>query len=344
MGKNPYFIAEISSNHCGNFDRAKELILSAKKFKADAVKLQTFTPSSMTFNSKNKIFRIKSGLWKGHNYWDLYKKAQTPLSWHKKLFEFSRKNGITIFSSPFDDKSVDFLENLNCPFYKVASFEMTDFPLVKKIAQTNKPMIISTGMATLKEIYRSYNYAKKNGAKKITLLYCVSNYPAKNSDFNLNNIQILKKEFNCTVGFSDHSLNNQIAYSAIAAGAEVIEKHIALENQIDGFDIKFSLRGNEIDKFRKGINQVSKLMGKNFFWRSPDEKKNKVFRRSIYAIKKIKKNEKFTKKNIKVLRPNHGLEPYYYDLIIGTKSPYNLNKAEPLKRNFIKKLSIKDLS
>ena len=332
--KKPFLIAEISANHCGNFLIAKKLIKCAKQNGADAVKLQTFTPGTMTINSNKKYFKIKSGLWKGHTLWDLYEKAHTPLEWHKKLFDYAKKLKIQIFSTPFDESAVDFLETLHCPIYKVSSFEMTDIPLLKKIASTKKPMIISTGMATLNEIELSYKTAKKYGSKDITLLYCVSNYPSKNSDFNLNNIKILKKKFNCTVGLSDHSTDDVVAVSAIASGAEVIEKHIALQNQKKGLDIKFSLRGSEIKDFRKKIDSAYELIGKNNFFRNKSENKSKLFRRSIFVIKDIQKGQKFTKENIKRIRPGHGLEPKYYEKLIGRISNKKLFKGEPLKKIF----------
>ena len=291
--KAPYLVAEISANHCGKLDIAKKLIRTAKANNADAVKLQTYTPDTMTIKSKKKYFKIKSGLWRGYSLWDLYNKAHTPLSWHKELFDYAKKLGITIFSTPFDETAVDFLEKLNCPMYKIASFEMTDLPLIKKVAQTKKTMIISTGMSSLDEIDETFKVAKKNGAKEIILLYCVSNYPAKNKDFNLNNIQILKNKFNCKVGLSDHSLDNTIAISSIAAGAEIVEKHIGLDGQKNGLDIKFSLKGKKIKVFKKLISETYNSMGKNFFYRNPSEEKSKIFRRSIFAVKDIKFGEKF---------------------------------------------------
>jgi len=339
--KHPFFIGEISANHCGNFNLAKKLIKCAKDNGADAVKLQTYTPKTMTVNSNKKYFKINKGLWKGFNLWELYDKAHTPFEWHKELFQYSKKIGIIIFSTPFDETAVDLLEKLKCPIYKIASFEMTDIPLVKKIALTKKPMIISTGMANLDEIDRTYAMAKKFGNNDITLLYCVSNYPAKNSDFNLNNIKILKERYKCKVGFSDHSKDSDIAMAAVAAGAEVIEKHIGIENQKKGLDIKFSLRGKEIKSFRKVIDKSYKLLGKNEFFRNKSENKSKVFRRSIFTIKDIKKGEKLTKNNIKRIRPGYGIEPIYYEKLIGKASPYNLAKNEPLNKDMLKKLKIK---
>jgi len=285
--KKPFFVAEISANHCGDFNLAKRLIKCAKLNGADAVKLQTYTPDTMTVKSNKKYFKIKNGLWKGYQLWDLYNKAQTPLHWHKDLFKYAKKIGIIIFSSPFDESAVDFLEKLKCPIYKVASFEMTDIPLIKKIAKTKKPIIISTGMANLKEIEETFNIAKKYGSNDICLLYCVSKYPSETKDFNLNNIKILKEKFKCKVGLSDHSKDNRVAIAAVAAGAEIIEKHIALDNQKKGLDIEFSLKGKEIKHFRRDIDLASDLLGKSFFFRNSSEKNSKIFRRSIFTIKKI---------------------------------------------------------
>ena len=338
MKNKVFFIAEISANHCGNFILAKKLIRCAYVNGADAVKLQTYTADTMTINSNKKYFKIKKGLWKGFNLWDLYNKAHTPLNWHKELFKYGKSLGIKVFSTPFDDTAVDFLEKLNCPIYKIASFEMTDLNLVKKVSKTKKPMIISTGMANLKEIETTFNTARKYGAKDITLLYCVSNYPSSIKDFNLKNIKILKDKFKCRVGISDHSTDNRVAITAIASGAEVIEKHIALDNQTKGFDIDFSLKGKEIKKFRDDIDVAFQLLGKNSFFRNKSENQSKVFRRSIFTTKNIKKGEKFSKDNIKIIRPGHGLEPKYYNKIINKKSPINILKDEPLKSNILKNL------
>ena len=332
----PYFVAEISANHCGEFKTAKKLIKTAKINGADAVKLQTYTPDTMTIKSNKKYFKVKNGLWKGYRLWDLYNKAHTPLSWHKELFLYAKKLGITIFSTPFDETAVTFLEKLNCPIYKISSFEMTDLPLIKRVALTKKPMIISTGLSSLKEIEETFKVAKRYGAKDITLLYCVSNYPAKNIDFNINNIKILKEKFNCRVGLSDHSLDNKIAFASIAAGAEVIEKHIALDGQKRGLDIKFSLKGKKIKEFRENINDVYSAMGKKKFYRNPSENKSKIFRRSIFVVNDIKRGEKLTKKNIRRIRPGYGLEPKFFDKVLGKKTKKNLYAGNPLKIQQIK--------
>ena len=338
--KIPFLVAEISANHCGNINLAKKLIKCAKDNGADAAKLQTYTADTMTIQSNKKYFKIKNGLWKGYDLWNLYNEAHTPLEWNKKLFDYGKKLGITIFSTPFDETAVNLLEKLKCPMYKVASFEMTDLLLIKRISQTKKPIIISTGMASMEEIELAYRTAKNYGAKDITLLYCVSNYPSKNTDFNLNNIKILKNKFKCRVGLSDHSKDNRVAIAAIAAGAEVVEKHIALDKQKRGLDIEFSLKGKEIKKFKEDINLAYNLLGKKYFYRNKSEKKSKIFRRSIFATENIKKGEKFNNQNIRRIRPGYGLEPKYYEKLIGRKSPITLDKGQPLKKFILYKLKI----
>lgn len=328
----PFFVAEVSANHCGNIKKAKKLMLDAKKFGADAIKIQTYEAKTMTPNSKKKIFKIKKGLWKNYYLWDLYSKACTPFHWHKELFKYAKKLNILLFSTPFDVSAVNLLEELNCPLYKVASFELTDLPLIKSIAKTKKPMIISTGMANLSEISDAVKTARKYGCKDLTLLYCVSNYPSRLSDYNLNNIGILKKKFKCKVGLSDHSNDNIVAISAVAAGADLIEKHIGINKRSKGLDIEFSLCGKEIKKFSDDINTVKRLMGKKSFIRNKSEDSSKIFRRSIFVVNDIKKGEKFTKNNLKVLRPSLGLEPKFYENILGKISSKNYKKNTPLKK------------
>jgi len=343
LKKTPFFVAEISANHNGSLLHAKKLIKIAKKYGADAVKLQTYTPETLTIKSNKIDFKIRGGLWSGKTLWDLYEKAQTPFEWHEELFDYAKKIGIICFSTPFDESAVDLLESLGCPFYKVASFEMNHIPLIKKIAKTKKPIIISTGMANLKEIDLAYKTAKKNGANEIILLYCVSNYPSKISDFNFYNIRILKKRYNCKIGFSDHSTDNRVVAAAIAAGAEVIEKHIALEGQKKGFDVTFSLKGKEIKDYSRVIKDISLMMGKKYFFRNKTENHSLKFRRSIYAVSNIYKGEKFTKKNIKVIRPGFGIQPFYFEKLINKKSPFNIKSQTPLKISVLKSLKIKNI-
>ena len=334
----PYFIAEISANHAGSLKTAKKLIKVAKYYGADAVKLQTYNADSMTINSNKKKFVVSSGLWKGEKLWDLYDRAKTPYSWHKDLFDYAKKLKITCFSTPFDSEAVDLLEKLNCPFYKISSFEMNDFPLLQKVIKTKKPIIISTGTSSLKEIKNVMNFVKKNKAKKVSLLYCVSNYPATSKDFNLNNIRILKKEFNCRVGLSDHSIDNNIAVAAVSAGAEIFEKHIACKDSKKSPDFKFSLYENEIGIYRKLIDDTHEMFKKKTFYRHNTENFYKKFRRSIYAIKNIKKGEILDKNNIKLLRPSAGLGPEYFNKILNKRSPITISHSTSLNKNILKKI------
>lgn len=346
----PFLIAEISSNHNGNFDNAIRLIKFAKFNGASAVKLQTYTPKTMTVNSKKKYFLIKKGIWKGYNLWDLYKKAYTPYSWHKKLFAYGRKIGIKIFSTPFDEEAVNFLEKLNCPFYKIASFEMKDLPLIKKVASTKKPLIISTGMSSLKEIENTFNTAKRFGAKKIALLYCVSNYPSKISDFNLNNIKIMKKKFNCEIGFSDHSNDLRIPSVAVNVGATIVEKHIKLKN-VKSLDYEFSVDVKKFKNFKKTIYDnkkiiedkkfYKKILGVNRFYRNKSENESKNLRRSVFIVKNIKKGEIFTRNNIKNIRPGYGVSPSNFEKILGKRSLVSVKKNEPFSKKLLIKHQIK---
>ena len=273
--------------------------------------------------------------------WDLYNKAQTPFEWQKELFNFAKRKKILCFSTPFDESAVDLLEKLNCPIYKVASFEINHLPLIKKIAKTKKPMIISTGTSFLNEIDLAVETARANGVKDLTILYCVSNYPSEDKDFNLNNIKILKNRYKCRIGFSDHSKNNEIAFSAAMAGAEVFERHLALENQKKGFDLKFSSRGREFKSYVKNIERGFKLLGKNYFFRNTSEKVNIKFKRSIYTIEEIKKGQKFTKNNLKIIRPGYGLNPYYFEKLLNKKSPVNIKQFKKIDSSILKKLKLK---
>ncbi len=333
----PVLIAEISANHNGSIKNAKKLIMTAKKNGADIVKLQTYEPHNMTINLAKKDFIIKEGLWKGYKLWDLYKKAQTPLSWQKKLFEYAKKIKMPCFSTPYDDEGVEILKKLKAQIYKISSFEMKDENLVKKICRTGKPVIISTGLANIKEIEEIYKIAKKSGCKKLVLLYCVSSYPARNSDFNLSNIELLKKKFKCEVGFSDHSTDNSVAMLAVSKGARVIEKHIALDGQKKGLDIEFSIKGKEIKKFKQDLLKAWALLGKkNKFIRTKNELKNIKFQRSIYVIKKINKGEKFSVKNIKRIRPGYSLPVNKWSFVLGKKSRKYLNIGSRIRLSDIK--------
>ena len=339
--KKPFIIAELSANHDGSILKAKKLISIAKESGADAIKLQTFEPSLITSKCKNKYFKITQGLWKGYSLWDLYKKAQTPKKWHHELFKFAKKKNIICFSSAFDPENVDELEKFNCPMYKVASFEMLHEPLIEQIAKTKKPIIISTGLASLDEISQSYNLAKKYKISDVTLLYCVSNYPSKTSDFNLNNIEIIRKKFNCRVGFSDHSIGSKISMLAVAKGAEVVEKHICLENDDKSLDNKFSLKGKkQIRSFVQDLRETSSVIENKIFFRSRKETGNIKFRRSVFCSKNIEKGEKFSKDNIKIIRPGYGISPIYFKKLLNKKSPEKIKVNNPITPKVLKKIRL----
>ena len=331
----PYIIAEISGNHNGSIDRAKELVKLAKENGADCVKIQTYTPDTMTIKSNKDDFLIKGGLWDGYNLWDLYDWAQTPFEWQKELFEYANSIGITMISTPFDESAVDLLESLNCPFYKVASFELTDLPLIKYIAQTKKPIILSTGMANEKEIKEAIDTIIEYGSGDFILLHCVSGYPTPVEEINLDTITLLKKKFKCEIGLSDHTLGNTSAILSIALGAKVIEKHFTFDRSEGGPDAEFSMEPHELKDLSENISLAHKAIGVGSFEMKSAEESNIKFRRSIYVVNDIKKGDVFTKENIRRIRPGYGLEPKDYEKIIGLKAKRDLEEGNPLtKKDF----------
>ena len=329
----PFFVAEISANHNGSLAYAKKLVKLAKIAGADAVKLQTYTPSSMTLNSKKKYFKINEKKWGEKFLWDLYQKAMTPISWHKSIFQYAKKIDIICFSTPFDEESVDILEKLKCPIYKISSFESNHFPLLKKLAKTKKPLIMSTGTSTLAQIKKSVNFLKKNRSGKIYLLYCVSNYPSTIYDFNLNNIKILKKKFNLTVGFSDHSTDDIISYLAVEKGAEIIEKHIT--NDVNTIDAKFSKDTSELKKFISNLKKI-KLLKKSFLYTLPKNNEGFKYRRSIFVTQNLKSGDILSAKNIKIIRPNSGIDASQYYSLIGKKVSKKIEQNCPLLKKHLK--------
>ena len=331
----PYIIAEISGNHNGSIDRAKELVKLAKENGADCVKIQTYTPDTMTIKSNKDDFLIKGGLWDGYNLWDLYDWAQTPFEWQKELFAYANSIGITMISTPFDESAVDLLESLSCPFYKVASFELTDLPLIKYIAQTKKPIILSTGMANEKEIKEAIDTIIQYGSGDFILLHCVSGYPTPVEEINLDTIKLLKKKFKCEIGLSDHTLGNTSAILSIALGAKVIEKHFTFDRSEGGPDAEFSMEPHELKDLSENISLAHKAIGVGSFEMKSAEESNIKFRRSIYVVNDIKKGDFFTKENIRRIRPGYGLEPKDYEKIIGLRAKRDLEEGNPLtKKDF----------
>jgi len=333
--KNCFIVAEISANHGQDFNRAVSLIKEAKRCGADAVKFQCYTPDTLTINCNNKYFKVKHHKWGGQTLYQLYQKAYTPWNWFKELKKIAEDLGIIFFATSFDKKSVDFLENLDVPIHKIASFELIDLPLIEYIAKTKKPLILSTGMATLKEIKEAIDTAKKAGAKDIILLKCVSSYPAKPEEMNLITVQDMKKRFKLPVGLSDHTLDIITSIVAISLGAKLIEKHFTLSREINTPDNFFSLEPKEFEELVKNIKIVESLIGKIHYGPTKGEKIELKNRRSLFAIKDIKKGEPFTEENIRSIRPSFGLPPKYLKLILGKKAKKDIKMGTPLTWDLI---------
>ncbi len=338
IDKKPVLISEISGNHNGNLSLAIKLVKKAATQGSDLIKLQTYQAENLTLNSSRPEFFIKNkeSLWKNKNLFNLYKKGSTKKEWHYKLFREARKNNIDCFTSIFHENDIEFLEKLKVPAYKIASFECLHFPLIQKIIKTKKPILISTGLCSLKEINELVSFLRKNNCKKFALLKCTSSYPAKNFDLNLSTIADMRKRFNCEIGYSDHSIGFSASIGAIHNGASFIEKHVCLNKNI-GIDSKFSLPVNQLLLLKKEIQNAFHNRGKIFYGPTKNEKPSLQFRRSIYASKNIKKGEKFSRSNIKIIRPNLGLSPKYYDFLIGKKSLKNIEFANPIKIEYVKK-------
>lgn len=323
-----FIIAELSANHNGSLEVAKKTIKAAKNAGANAIKLQTYRADTLTLDSKNDEFIISGGtLWDGKSLYELYEDAYTPWQWHEELFRVAKDEGLICFSSPFDKTAVDFLENFNPPAYKIASFEITDYELISYTASKQKPMIISTGIATFEEIKDAVELCKFEGNEDIILLKCTSAYPAPLEEANLKTIEDLAKKFNVIAGFSDHTLGFLAPAIAVSLGACVIEKHFILDKNIGGADAKFSLDENEFSKMVQAIRDTEKLLGKVEY---KVNEKNRHYARSLYASKNIKKGEIFTQNNIKSIRPSLGLHPKYLKQILGKKALKDIEFATPL--------------
>ena len=336
LNKKVLIVAELSANHNQDIGLAKETIYAMKESGADAVKLQTYTPDTITINCDNEHFRIKQGtLWDGKTLYQLYKEAYTPWEWHYELKELAEKLGLIFFSTPFDKTAVDFLEELNVPAYKIASFEITDIPLIEYTASKGKPMIISTGIATLSDIQEAVEACKRVGNNKIILLKCTSAYPAPIEEANLKTIPNLAETFNCLVGLSDHTLGISVPVASVAMGARLIEKHFILDKKINTPDKEFSLTPKEFEQMVKSIREVEKALGKVSYELTEKTRKAREFSRSLFVVEDMKKGEIFTEKNVKSIRPGYGLEPKYLPQILGKKARKNIKKGTPLSWDLI---------
>ncbi|MCA3893534.1 pseudaminic acid synthase [Vibrio vulnificus] len=331
QGNKPYIIAEMSGNHNGDINRAIALIKAAKEAGADAVKLQTYTADTITINHDSEEFMIRGGLWDGAKLYDLYEQAHTPWDWHKTLFDAASELGITIFSSPFDHSAVDFLESLNAPAYKIASFELIDLPLIRKVASTGKPMIMSTGNANLGEIEEAVAAAKAAGAEDIILLHCTSGYPTPASQANISTMAVMRDAFGVEVGLSDHTMDIGVSVAAVALGACVIEKHFTLARADGGPDSAFSLEKEELTSLVVNCNMAYEALGKPNFVSTEVELQTKCHRRSLYVVKDIKEGEVFTEEHVRSIRPGNGILPKYLDEVIGSVATQDLKFGTPLQ-------------
>ena len=336
-GNNPCFIiAELSANHNGDLDVAIETIRAAKKTGADAIKLQTYTPDTLTIDCDNKHFKIEGGtLWDGKTLHELYREAYTPWEWHKKLFEVAEEEGLICFSSPFDFTAVDFLENLNVPAYKIASFEIQDIPLIAYAASKGKPIIISTGIAEEADVQLAVDTCRKAGNNEIILLKCTSSYPAPLELANLNTIPDLKTRFNVEVGFSDHTYGSLAPTVATTLGAKVIEKHFILDKSIGGPDADFSLDVKEFTELVNKVRDTEKLLGIVSYEISEKVKNNRKFARSLFVVKDVKVGEIITSDNVRSIRPGYGLHPKHYYDILGKSFSKDIKRGTPLSNGLI---------
>ncbi len=331
-----FIIAELSGNHNGDFNVAAKSIEAMKKAGADAVKLQTYTPDTLTIDSKNKYFQIQSGsIWDGKTLYELYKEAYTPWDWQPKLKKIADDLGIILFSTPFDKSAVDFLEKMDVLAYKVASFEANDLPLIEYIAKKGKPMIISTGMSTLVEIQESIQASKNAGNEEVIILKCTSAYPAPFEEVNLKTIPNMIETFNTIVGLSDHTLGHSVPVGAVALGAKVIEKHFILDKSLGGPDSEFSLEPEEFKSMVRSVREMEKALGTVHYELSEKTLKSRIFQRSLFAVENVKKGELFTKRNIRSIRPGYGISPKYLPMVLGRKANKSIKRGTPVTWDII---------
>jgi pseudaminic acid synthase len=335
-GQPVYLIAEISANHHQDFDQAVKIMQAAKDAGADAVKLQTYTPDTITIDCDNEYFRIGKGtIWAGRTLHDLYQEAYTPWEWQPKLKEIADDLGMDLFSSPFDHTAVDFLEKMEVPAYKIASFELVDLPLIRRVARTGKPIIMSTGMATLAEIDEAVRTAREAGAAPVALLKCTSAYPAPPEEMNLRTIPHLSQAFTLPVGLSDHTLGISAAVAAVTLGACIVEKHFTLSRSIPGPDSAFSLEPHEFKEMAEAVRLAEKACGAVSYGATGQEAISRVFRRSLFVVKDMKAGEGFSRENTRSIRPGQGLHPRFLEMVWGRKAARDIERGTPLTWDLI---------
>lgn len=325
-----YVIAEMSANHAGSIERAREIIWAAKEAGADCIKVQTYTADTLTINCDNSYFHIDNGTWEGENLYHLYEKAYTPWEWQEDLKREAEKAGLDFLSTPFDNTAVDFLERIGIDFYKIASFELVDIPLIEYVASKGKPIILSTGMGTQDEIAEAVASIRGQGNERIVLLRCASAYPAISDEMNLLTMQDMAKRFHVPVGLSDHSMGYLAAVTAVALGAKVIEKHFCLSRAIENPDSSFSMEPEEFKQMVTAIRMAEKAMGTIQYGPTSQEENSVIFRRSIFAVKDICRGELLSEDNIRIIRPGYGLRPKEYRRVLGMKAKEDIHYGEPL--------------
>lgn len=325
-----YIIAEMSANHGGKLENALEIVRRAARSGADCVKIQTYTADTLTIDCDNEYFHIKSGLWAGRTLYDLYREAGTPWEWQARIKEECERCGVDFLSTPFDRTAVDFLEGLGCEAYKIASFELVDIPLIAYAASKDKPMIISCGMGSVEEIQDAVDVCRRQGNDRIVLLKCCSEYPANFEDMHLRNIPDMARRFGVPTGLSDHSMGSLAAVAGVSLGARVVEKHFCLSRELKTPDSAFSMEPEEFARMAKDIRSVEKLLGPPSYELSEKERQNIVFRRSLFAVRDIKKGERFTKENVRSIRPSYGAKPKFYRNVIGERAAENIPRGTPL--------------
>ena len=336
----PFIVAEMSGNHNQSLERALKIVEAAAQAGVHAIKLQTYTADTLTIDMNEGAFHINdsNNLWNGETLYSLYQKAYTPWEWHGPIFEHAQKLGLIAFSSPFDETAVDFLEKLNTPAYKIASFENNHLPLIRKAASTGKPLIISTGMATVEELQEAVQTARQAGCKNIILLKCTSTYPATSQDTNLATIPPLRELFDVEIGLSDHTLGLGVAAASVAFGAVFIEKHFTLSRNDGGVDAAFSMEPQEMKLLVEETQKAWQAIGTVHYGPTDSERNSLKFRRSIYAIKDIAEGEIFTEKNLRIIRPGNGLHPRHYESLLNKKSPYAIKKGTPITGDIVEAL------
>lgn len=330
-GQSAYIIAEMSANHQQDFGQAVKIIEAVKKAGADAIKLQTYTPDTITLNCANDYFQVKGTIWAGRTLYDLYGEAYTPWEWQPKLKDIANELGLDLFSTPFDETAVDFLETMAVPAYKIASFENVDLPLIRKIAATGKPLIISTGMATLAEIAEAVRTVEETGNTQLALLKCTSAYPAPPTEMNLQTIPHLAEAFNVPVGLSDHTLGVAVPVAAVSLGACIIEKHFTLSRDIPGPDSSFSLEPHEFQAMVEAVRVAEQALGRVSYEVTPREMSSRVFRRSLFVVQEVKQGEVFTPENVRSIRPGYGLHTRYFAEVLGRRASRDISRGTPLQ-------------